>query len=79
MNQSEFTEAAEAFSGQLFCTAYMENIHKALASGALDPASDFNYATLKAIALITAESFVDDRHTPGLSTLANLRCFCSKL
>jgi hypothetical protein len=75
VNESEFIKAAENFSADLFRNAYMEKVRKALASGGLDPASELNYATLKAIGLITAESFVDDRDESARSTLVNLRCF----
>jgi hypothetical protein len=58
-----------------FQKAYLENVDKALRCGALDPSSEYNYGTLKAILLITAELFHDKKHKESQRTYENLRLF----
>lgn len=74
METQDFNEAAQELAKE-FEKAYLENVRKALSCGGLDTESELNYGTLKAIALITAESFVDSRHKESMKTLKNLRCF----
>jgi hypothetical protein len=71
MTPEEFKTASEGFA-ETFKTAYLENVQKAIRAGALDLESDLNYATLKAISVVTAEAFHRKDYD---KLLKNLRCF----
>jgi hypothetical protein len=72
MSKAEFLDSAADFETQL-TNAFREHVDKALRSGALDESTDLNYATLRAIAMITAESFFDGKR--GSEIYKNLKCF----
>jgi hypothetical protein len=72
MSKAEFLDSAADFETQL-TNAFREHVDKALRSGALDESTELNYATLKAIAMITAESFFDGKR--GSKIYKNLKCF----
>jgi hypothetical protein len=75
MSKDEFIQAANEFSSDKFHEAYMENVQKSLSPGALNIDTDLDYAALRAIALLTAESFVNPQHKPTNKMIKTLRAF----
>jgi hypothetical protein len=69
MRENAFNQSA------VFQKVYLENVDKALRCGGLDPSSEYNHGTLKAILLITAKSFHDEKHKASQKTYENLQLF----
>jgi hypothetical protein len=69
MRENAFNQSA------VFQKAYLENVDKALRCGGLDPSTEYNHGTLKAILLITAESFCDKKHKESQKNLQEFAAF----